>query len=433
MVFFLQQCLIGLTNGALVAMVALGYTMVYGIIRLINFAHGDLIMLGACLALTIVSVLGMAAWAGAATWLGVALLVVLCGLFCGGLNVAVDRVVYRPLRNAPKLAPLVVPALGGALGGQVTMLFIYCILALGLNVMVGYTGLVHLGIAAFFGIGAYLFAILTVPMYPFQMRFVTAAAVSALATAGVGLALGAPTLRLRGDYLAIVTLGFGEVVKVTLRNLEQITGGMKGLNPVPPPGAGLKIGGTDLGLAFAIDPRWFYYLALLTLAGVVVAMRRLENSRLGRAWVAVREDELAAEAMGVSATRVKLSAFAMSSAVAGLAGCLYAASLSTTADPNAYDFNRSIMVLCAVILGGLGSIPGTLLGVALLVGFDTVLAPWADSAIQQWNINPSGSSLLSFSGWRLAIFGLALILVMRYRPEGLVPSRRMAAELHEAH
>jgi len=331
------------------------------------------------------------------------------------------------------VAPLCIPALGGALGGQVTTLFIYCILALGLNVMVGYTGLVHLGIAAFFGIGAYLCAILTVPMYPFQMRFVTAALVGAVATAGVGLALGAPTLRLRGDYLAIVTLGFGEVVKVTLRNLEQITGGMKGLNPVPPPGAGLTVGGLDLGRAFAVDPRWFYYLTLLVLAGVVVAMRRLENSRLGRAWVAVREDELAASAMGISATRVKLSAFAMSSAVAGLAGCLYAASLSTTADPNAYDFNRSIMVLCAVILGGLGSIPGTLLGVALLVGFDTVLAPWADSWIQQLEVNPSGSSLLSFSGWRLAIFGLALVLVMRFRPEGLIPSRRLAAELREAH
>ena len=331
------------------------------------------------------------------------------------------------------VAQLVVPALGGALGGQITTLFIYCILALGLNVMVGYTGLVHLGIAAFFGIGAYLMAILTVPMYPFQIGWFAAAIVSVLVTAGIGLALGGPTLRLRGDYLAIVTLGFGEVVKVTLRNLEQITGGMKGLNPVPPPGAGVKVAGIDLGLAFAIDPRWFYYLSLLALAGVVLAMRRLENSRLGRAWVAVREDELAASAMGISATKVKLSAFAMSSAVAGLAGCLYAGSLSTTADPNAYDFNRSIMVLCAVILGGLGSIPGTLLGVAILVGFDTVLAPWADSWIQQMNINPTGSSLLSFSGWRLAIFGLALVLVMRYRPEGLVPSRRLAAELHEGH
>ncbi len=331
------------------------------------------------------------------------------------------------------VAPLVVPALGGALGGQVTTLFIYCILALGLNVMVGYTGLVHLGIAAFFGIGAYCCAILMVPMYPFQMLFAVAVVVSVLVTAGVGLALGAPTLRLRGDYLAIVTLGFGEVVKVTLRNLEHITGGMKGLNPVPPPGAGVTLGGIDLGLAFAVDPRWFYYLSLAALAAVVIAMRRLEHSRLGRAWVAVREDELAAASMGISATKVKLSAFALSSAVAGLAGCLYAASLSTTADPNAYDFNRSIMVLCAVILGGLGSIPGTLLGVAILVGFDTVLAPWADSLIQQLDINPSGSSLLSFSGWRLAVFGTALVLVMRFRPEGLVPSRRMAAELHEAH
>ena len=328
------------------------------------------------------------------------------------------------------LLPLVVPALGGALGGQVTTLFIYCILALGLNVMVGYTGLLHLGIAAFFGIGAYVLAILTVPMFPFQIGFLAAAVVSVLLTAGVGLALGGPTLRLRGDYLAIVTLGFGEVVKVTLRNLEQITGGMKGLNPVPPPGAKVKFGEIDLGMAFAVDPRWFYYLALLALAAVVFAMRRLEQSRLGRAWVAVREDELAATAMGISAARVKLSAFGISSAVAGLAGCLYAASLSTTADPNAYDFNRSIMVLCAVILGGLGSIPGTLVGVVLLLGFDSVLAPWADAWIQETGINPSGSSLLSFSGWRLAVFGIALILVMRLKPEGLFPSRRLAAELH---
>lgn len=329
------------------------------------------------------------------------------------------------------IAPLVVPAIGGALGGQVTTLFIYCILALGLNVMVGYTGLVHLGIAAFFGIGAYVFAILTVPMFPFRLPFLVAAVIASLVSAAVGLALGAPTLQLRGDYLAIVTLGFGEVVKVTLRNLEHVTGGMKGLNPVPPPGSGLTLAGRDLGLAFAVDPRWFYYLALATLAAVVFALGRLEHSRLGRAWVAVREDELAAEAMGVSASRTKLSAFALSSAIAGLAGCLYVASLSTTADPNAYDFNRSIIVLCAVILGGLGSIPGALFGVGLLVGFDTIVAPWADAAIQQWEINPSGSSLLSFSGWRLAIFGLALILVMRFRPEGLMPSTRLAAELHE--
>lgn len=326
------------------------------------------------------------------------------------------------------VAPLFVPALGGALGGQVTTLFIYCILALGLNVMVGYTGLLHLGIAAFFGIGAYVVAILTVPRFPFQIGWLAAAAVSIAVTAGVGFALGGPVLKLRGDALAIVTLAFGEVVKVTLRNLEQVTGGMKGLNPVPPPGAGVTVAGTDLGLAFAVDPRWFYYLALAALAGVVWAMRRLENSRLGRAWAAVREDEPAAAAMGISATQVKLSAFAMSAAVAALAGCLYAATLSTTADPNAYDFNRSILVLCAVILGGLGSIPGTLLGVAILVGFDTVLIPAADSLIQQLSGAADRSSLLSLASWRLAIFGLALVLVMRYRPAGLMPSRRLAAE-----
>lgn len=328
-------------------------------------------------------------------------------------------------------APAAVPALGGALGGQVTIVFISCILALGLNVMVGYTGLVHLGIAAFFGIGAYCHAILTVPTEPFRWPFLAAAATSVVVTAGIGLALGAPTLRLRGDYLAIVTLGFGEVVKVTLRNLEQITGGMKGLNPVPPPGAGVRIGGFDLGMHVAVDPRWFYYLALGTLAVVAVMLRRLERSRLGRAWVAVREDELAASAMGVSAARVKLSAFALSAAIAGLAGCLYAACLSTTADPNAYDFNRSVMMLCAVILGGLGSIPGTLLGVGLLVGFDTVLTPWADAWIQQWGVAP-GSGMASIGGWRLAIFGMVLVLVMRLKPAGLVPSQRVAAELREA-
>jgi len=328
-------------------------------------------------------------------------------------------------------APALVPALGGALGGQVTIVFIICILALGLNVMVGCTGLVHLGIAAFFGIGAYCHAILTVPTEPFRWPFLAAAAASVGFTALVGLALGGPTLRLRGDYLAIVTLGFGEMVKVFLRNLEQITGGMKGLNPVPPPGAGVRLAGVDLGLQFAVDPRWFYYLALAALAAVVIALRRLERSRLGRAWVAVREDELAASAMGISAARVKLSAFALSSAIAGLAGCLYAACLSTTADPNAYDFNRSVMVLCAVILGGLGSIPGTLVGVVILVGFDTVLTPWADAWIQQWGGNPGGAPVLSFSGWRLAVFGLVLVLVMRLKPAGLLPSRRLAAELAE--
>ena len=327
------------------------------------------------------------------------------------------------------LAPFGISSLNGALGGQVTILFIYCILALGLNVMVGYTGLLHLGIAAFFGIGAYAMAILTAPVFPFQMGWLAATVLSIAVAAGIGFALGTPTLQLRGDALAIVTLGFGEFVVTVLRNLEQVTGGMKGLNPVPPPGTGISIMNIDLGTAFMVDPRWFYLLTLSALAGVVWAMKRLENSRLGRAWVAVREDATAASSLGISTTQTKLSAFAMSAAVAALAGCLYAATLSTTADPNAYNFNRSMMILCAVILGGLGSVLGTLVGVTILVGFDTVILPRIDALLQQL-LNHSPEGVLSFGGWRLAMVGLVLVIVMRFRPEGLIPSRQLAAELH---
>jgi branched-chain amino acid transport system permease protein len=314
-----------------------------------------------------------------------------------------------------------------SVGDQVTAIFIFGILALGLNVVVGYTGLLHLGIGAFFGIGAYVTGILTVPSYPFQWGFTAALVASTVAAALAGLVLGAPTLRLRGDYLAIVTLGFGEVVKFSIRNLEEITAGTRGLNPVPPPGVPQAMAGA---IDFARDYRPFYFLCLLLLIATVLALRNLEKSRLGRSWMAIREDELAATCMGINATRVKLSAFALGAALAGLAGCLYATKLTTTADPEAYNFNRSITMLCCIILGGLGSIRGTLLGVLILIGFDNVLAPWLDRLIQQSGINQGGSQLLTFTSWRLMIFGLALILMMRFRPEGLWPSRQVQQELH---
>jgi branched-chain amino acid transport system permease protein len=316
----------------------------------------------------------------------------------------------------------------GQLGSQLTNLLIFAILALGLNVVVGYTGLLHLGIAAFFGIGAYITGILTVQGYPFQLGFYGAAVVAMAGAAISGLLLGAPTLRLRGDYLALVTLGFGEVVRFSLRNLEEITGGTRGLNPVPPP--------TLPGISaqtWISDYRPFFYLTLAILAIVIWLLRNLECSRPGRAWIAIREDELAAACMGINVTRAKLSAFAVGAGLAGLAGCLYATKLSTTADPNAYDFNRSIMMLCCVILGGLGSIRGTLLGVLILIGFDTVLAPSLDAFIQAKNINPEGYAILTFSNWRLLVFGLALIVMMRIRPEGLLPSARVQQEMHTAH
>ncbi len=300
---------------------------------------------------------------------------------------------------------------------------------LGLNVAVGYTGLLQLGIAAFFGIGVYITGILTVPSNPFQIGFTAALVCSTLGAALFGLILGAPTLRLRGDYLALVTLGFGEVVKVTLRNLERITGGVKGLNPIPPPQVPqwLASAAAWSGLD-GNDYRLLYYISLIILVLVVLLLQSLERSRLGRAWVAIREDELAATCMGINATRVKLASFAVSAALAGLAGCLYATKLSTTADPNAYDFNRSIIMLCCVILGGLGSIRGAILGVFLLLGFDNIVTPRLDSWIQSSGVT---DRLLQFSNWKLMIFGLALVLMMRLRPEGILPSLRVQHELHE--
>ena len=324
---------------------------------------------------------------------------------------------------------------GMSIGQQLTTIFIYAILALGLNVVVGYTGLLHLGIAAFFGIGAYITGILTVPAYPFQVGFAWALVLSTVGAALAGMVLGMPTLRLRGDYLAIVTLGFGEVVRFTLRNLEEITAGTRGLNPVPAPELpsllATPLSWIGFGADWSDDYRLFYYLTLGLLAIVVLLLRNLERSRLGRSWVAIREDELAATCMGINATSVKLSAFALGAGLAGMAGCLYATTLRSTAGPDAFNFNRSIIMLCCIILGGLGSIRGTLLGVFLLVGFDSVVAPVLDSWIQTSGINPEGKTILTFSNWKLAIFGLALILMMRLRPDGLLPSVRIHRELVE--
>lgn len=310
---------------------------------------------------------------------------------------------------------------GGLIGGQLTDIFIYSVLALGLNVVVGYTGLLHLGIAAFFGIGAYTTGVLTASQYPFQWAFPVALLISILGAALVGVVLGAPTLRLRGDYLALVTLGFGEVTRFAIRNLEEITGGTTSITGIPPPFVASWPWGADY--------RLFYYLALGVLILVVLMLRNLERSRLGRAWMAIREDELAATCMGIEAGKVKLSAFALGAGLAGLAGSLFATKLTSTAGPDAFDFNRSIITLCCVILGGLGSLRGALLGVLLLVGFDSVLSRNLDAWIQQLGDTSQTPRLLQFSSWRLMVFGLALILMMRFRPEGLLPSSRVKAEL----
>jgi branched-chain amino acid transport system permease protein len=330
---------------------------------------------------------------------------------------------FLPYRNAPIYGTQLIPVLCLA------------ILALGLNVIVGYTGLLHLGIAAFFGIGAYTAGILTTTQFPFGWNFLAVAVAAALASAAVGVVTAAPTLRLRGDYLALVTLGLGLITIYVIRNLDAITDGTKGLNPVSP---NLLPGIDDPELPKS-RPGWgnswrkypyLYFLCLGLLALVVIFLRNLERSRLGRAWVALREDELAASCMGLNPARLKLSAIALGAGLAGLAGALFAVSQNGTTEPKAYDFNRSMITLCCVILGGLGNRPGVLLGVFLLIGYDQVLTPWLDNELQKAKFNPEGKEYLKVSGWRLCIFGVALILMMRFRPEGLLPAARQKRELH---
>lgn len=304
---------------------------------------------------------------------------------------------------------------------QISVLIVYGILALGLHVVVGYTGLLHLGIAAFFGIGAYTAGILATTTYPFQLGFVSCLVASGVVAAAASIVLAAPTLRLRGDYLALVTLGFGEVLKFSLRNLENITNGTRAISPIPP-------AVTD---AWPGSERKMYFITLIVLAVAVFVLKNLERSRLGRAWVALREDELAATCMGVDIAAARMLAFAVGSALAGIAGCLYAFHLNGTAQPDSYDFARSIITLCCLIMGGLGSIRGALMGVFLLLGLDSVVSPQIDAFIQTNGLNPNDYDALRFSSWRLMIFGLALILMMRFRPEGLLPARRVQLELHE--
>jgi branched-chain amino acid transport system permease protein len=322
-------------------------------------------------------------------------------------------------------------------GAQLTPVLCYALLALALNVIVGYTGLLHLGIAAFFGIGAYAVGILSVSSFPFQSSFLVAVTVAFVAAAAVGVVTTAPTLRLRGDYLALVTMAFGLIATFAIRNLEEITNGTKGLNPVAP---NLLPGMDDPDLAkYRFAPGWgsswrrfpyLYFICLGVLAAVMMFLRNLENSRLGRAWVALREDELAASCMGLNPARLKLSAIALGAGLAGLAGGLYAVSQNTTAGPQEYGFNRSMITICCIILGGLGNRPGVLVGVFILVGYDQILTPLLDNWIQQQKINPEGKEYLKVSGWRLFIFGIALILMMRFRPEGLLPAERQKRELH---
>ena len=275
-----------------------------------------------------------------------------------------------------------------------TLTGMYIVLALGLNIIVGQAGLLNLGYVAFYAVGAYTYAILSTQ---FGLSFWPGLFVGALTAAVTAALLGFVTLRLRGDYFAIVTLGLGEITRIVLNNWVSLTGGPNGISKIGRP----MINGHVL--SSTLD---FYYLIVFIVAVTIYAVHRLMFSRIGRAWIAIREDEVAAEAMGIDTFRLKLLAFVLGSAWAGLAGVFFAAKMAFVS-PESFTFFESVMILCMVVLGGMGSIPGIILGAFLLIALPEVFRDFQD--------------------YRMLAFGTALVLMMIFRPQGLLGTVKKTA------
>jgi len=315
-----------------------------------------------------------------------------------------DRLVAR--RRTPLLFLLAAALLLIPLGSSnylvevLTSAFLYAILATALNITVGLTGVLVLGFIGFYAIGAYTTGILTAKFA--LCNFWIALPLSGLTALLFGLLLGIPTLRLKGDYLAIVTLGFGEIVKIFLNNLDALTGGPNGILGIKRPGIG----------PFLIDSTVeFYYFTFLFLAGTIFIVARIINSRYGRAWVAVRENEMAAGALGIDVFKRHLLSFSLSAFFAGIAGSLFAAKQGFIS-PDSFTFYESVLVLCMVVLGGLGNIAGAVLGAFLLI-----VVP---------------EFLREFALYRMLIFGAVMIAFMIFRPHGILGSRTITLEKEDA-
>jgi branched-chain amino acid transport system permease protein len=306
---------------------------------------------------------------------------------------------------------------------------LYIMLALGLNIVVGYAGLLDLGYIAFFAVGAYTYALLGSPQFGLHWPAWVVLPLGGLLACGFGVLLGAPTLRLRGDYLAVVTLGFGEIIRIFMNNLNapiNITNGPQGISLIDP----LRVG----DFSFAASHEWLglhflsihlhYYLFLLFTLMVVFVSLRLQKSRIGRAWMAIREDEVAASAMGINTRNIKLLAFAMGAMFGGLSGGLFAG-FQGFVSPESFGLMESVMILCMVVLGGMGNISGVILGGILLVILPEAFRHGA-GPVQQALF---GKVIVDPESLRMLLFGLALILVMLWRPAGLWPSQQRRREL----
>ncbi len=318
--------------------------------------------------------------------------------------------------------PFVLAMIGTAWVRITNLAILYVLLSLGLNIVVGFAGLLDLGYIAFYAVGAYTYALLASPHFDVHLPFWVILPIGAALACMFGVLLGAPTLKLRGDYLAIVTLGFGEIVRIFMNNLSQpvnITNGPQGITLIDP----FRINGFNFATTEAIrglsvsGPIKYYYFLVLVLLAIIVLNLRLQNSRIGRAWEAIREDEVAARAMGINTRNIKLLAFAMGASFGGISGGIFSATQGFIS-PESFVLVESIMVLSMVVLGGMGNIFGVVLG-ALLLSFVPEVLRYTVEPVQEALF---GRTLIDPEVIRMLLFGLALVLMMLFRPAGILPS-----------
>jgi branched-chain amino acid transport system permease protein len=325
--------------------------------------------------------------------------------------------------------PFVLAMVGTAWVRITNLAILFVLLSLGLNIVVGFAGLLDLGYIAFYAVGAYVYALLAGPHFNIHWPWWAILPLGAAVACMFGVMLGAPTLKLRGDYLAIVTLGFGEIIRIFLNNLSEpfnLTNGPKGLATIDPVrfmGVDFGNSSTVAGLVFSEAIKYYYFLIVVVIL-VILLNRRLQDSRIGRAWEAIREDEMAARAMGINTTRMKLLAFAMGASFAGVAGGIFSA-IQGFISPESFVLNESIMVLAMVVLGGMGNIWGVVLGAILLSFMPELLRYTVDPAQKAI----FGRSIIDPEVIRMLLFGLALVVVMLFRPAGLFPSAVRKREL----
>ena len=336
--------------------------------------------------------------------------------------------------------PLILQYFGNAWVRIADLALLYVMLALGLNIVVGYAGLLDLGYVAFYAVGAYMFALMASPhlaetfegfvaLFPngLHTSIWLVIPLGMLLAACTGVLLGLPVLRLRGDYLAIVTLGFGEIIRIFLNNLDQpvnITNGPKGIGQID----SVKIFGFDLAKRHEIfgydisSVTLYYYLFLVLVLATIVICYRLQDSRIGRAWMAIREDEIAAKAMGINVRNMKLLAFGMGASFGGVAGSMFGA-FQGFVSPESFSLMESVMIVAMVVLGGLGHIPGVILGAVLLSALPEVLR-YVAGPLQQMTDGRLDASIL-----RQLLIALAMIVIMLMRPRGLWPTPEHAKSL----